>query len=543
MNDFIDHLKAEGFEFSNHEEGKFNRCSVSGSSKSKKPAWFVYRIIEGKCFGAFGDHRDGITNYWPGDIGQDSKKEFVSFLSEDDKKSINSSILIYEYNITGEVKDHYYLYKKKVDLNLVKGLIKSKGDTLVLPLYSIDGEISGIQHIEIDGSKKFVTGTRQKGSMFFFPSENKNRVIICEGWATGYSIWASTKDNVCVAWSAGNIYSVSESIRKKHPEMAIVIAADNDQAGLTAAEDCKTKISKCSSIVPKNEGEDFNDVFVNQGEQEVKNYFFNVSKLIQFGTCYREAEWFLDPFIESGAVFFIVAPPKAGKSFFVLYLALAAANNALVYNNQFSKGGGDVLYVCGEDFNSVNIRVMALCHRYNWDDKKFMITTAPVHFLDKEEVSIFLNDLQSLKMVGHNIRMIIVDTLNRNYGNGSENDSMDMTKFFNSCQKIFSIFPDVSLGIVHHTGHEKNERARGSSVITGSLNTEMLVNTKDDVTYITCKEQKNAKRFSPLSGRITTHNFQKDGKNLYSAVFEEISDKNLSETQIKSFAELRANDN
>jgi hypothetical protein len=543
MYNFLDHLKSIGFDFTNPIEGKINRCATTDSSKNKKPAWFIYSVRNGECFGAYGDFRNEGTFYYPTEIKSDNKKELISYISKDDQTDIITGIFNYQYNTIVGIQDHDYLKKKKVNLHSISGLIKSNEKHVVLPMKNIKNELVGLQKISQNGVKMFESGSRQKGSCFSFPSENKNRIIICEGWATGYSIWESTKENVCVAWSAGNIQFLAETLRRKNPSISILIAADNDDAGLKVAEECRATISNCLIISPKNKGEDFSDVFCNEGVEAVKAYFFKVSSLIQFGTCYREAKWFLDPFLESGAIFFIVGQPKHGKSFFVLYLALAAANNARVYHNEFSDGGGDVLYICGEDFNSVNIRVKALCDRYHWTDKNFMITTSPVHFLEKEEMSAFLNDLNALKMSGRNIKMIIVDTLNRNYGNGNENESADMTRFFNSCQKIFEVFPSVALGVVHHTGHGTTDRARGSSVITGSLNTEMLVNTKDGITYITCKEQKNALRFLPLSGEIKSHQFKFEDKELYSAVFEELPDNNISEKEVKSFRELRYNDN
>lgn len=55
-------------------------------------------------------------------------------------------------------------------------------------------------------------------------------VIICEGWATGLSLYRFTKGRVpiLVAWDSGNMNSVAKTIRKHTPKCIIYSANDND---------------------------------------------------------------------------------------------------------------------------------------------------------------------------------------------------------------------------------------------------------------------------------------------------------------------------
>lgn len=85
-----------------------------------------------------------------------------------------------------------------------------------------------------DGGKEikkvFLTGTPKKGSFCLLKppgTPESNIVYVCEGWATGCSIYQATQKPVYVAFDAGNIDSVVNAI-KSFEKARIVIAADND---------------------------------------------------------------------------------------------------------------------------------------------------------------------------------------------------------------------------------------------------------------------------------------------------------------------------
>jgi putative DNA primase/helicase len=144
---------------------------------------------------------------------------------------------------------------------LTKGLkptrsIYQEGDNLVIPVYSFsdDGHrIQSLQHISPNGAKRFLKGGKMTGgiytnpeSMFaknspnYTPAYNGSRdIIIAEGWATSQSLaqqhgikgW-----HIC-AFNAGNLFAVAHQIRLRYRNAPIIIAADNDKAGIKAAKD------------------------------------------------------------------------------------------------------------------------------------------------------------------------------------------------------------------------------------------------------------------------------------------------------------------
>ena len=95
-------------------------------------------------------------------------------------------------------------------------------------------------------------------------ANQKKRIIICEGWATGASIHEATGDFVMVAFDCGQLEDKAKIARDKWPKLPIIIAADNDQftdgnPGITMAEKLSKEIQDCSYVYPE-----FSDQPINQ---------------------------------------------------------------------------------------------------------------------------------------------------------------------------------------------------------------------------------------------------------------------------------------
>lgn len=90
----------------------------------------------------------------------------------------------------------------------------------------IDGQVSSLQEIDADGTKKNLPGGRMSGASFSIGSGL--REILCEGYATGLSIKAALAAmhlpaRVTCCFSASNVATVAE--RHRHA----VVIADNDK--------------------------------------------------------------------------------------------------------------------------------------------------------------------------------------------------------------------------------------------------------------------------------------------------------------------------
>ena len=172
--------------------------------------------------------------------------------------------------------EHPYLTQKQV----LNHNLKIYGDKLVIPLTDLSGKIWSLQYIAPSGQKHFRTGGRKSGCFFVIGAlENTKTICICEGYATGATIFESTEIPTVIAFDAGNLYAVTSEISKKYKKSKIIICADNDaysstNTGLKKAQDAAQKFGanvrfptfKDTSTNPT----DFNDLFILEGKDAVK---------------------------------------------------------------------------------------------------------------------------------------------------------------------------------------------------------------------------------------------------------------------------------
>lgn len=130
---------------------------------------------------------------------------------------------------------------------------------LVIPM-RIDDDLTGLQLIDAEGNKKFLSGQKNKGAVAVF--DNKGIPILCEGYATAMSIRRALKSarvryKIVVCFSASNLALVSE----KYPDCIIV--ADHDTVGIGVA-----KKTGRPFFVPPNMKEDFNDYELRVGAEK-----------------------------------------------------------------------------------------------------------------------------------------------------------------------------------------------------------------------------------------------------------------------------------
>ncbi|WP_374962918.1 toprim domain-containing protein [Spongiibacter tropicus] len=155
---------------------------------------------------------------------------------------------------------HPYLTRKRV---LPYGLREAAGN-LVVPITDIDGVLCSIQTISPKGDKRFLSGGRIKGCMCWIEGKYSDTVYIAEGWATAASVTAYTGRTTACAFNAGNIPAVAQAIRKKYPNIPLIVVADNDEAGIKAARQT-VSLTGADLWCPPTPGYDFNDWMIESG--------------------------------------------------------------------------------------------------------------------------------------------------------------------------------------------------------------------------------------------------------------------------------------
>lgn len=181
--------------------------------------------------------------------------------------------------------DFPYLVKKQI--KPVYGMkyfaIKKQ---IIVPMVDVYGKMWSLQSIDTTGGKQFASGGRIKGC--FFPIGNikdSTITIVCEGVATGISIYTATNIPTIAAMNAGNIDSVVSELTKSCSCKQIIIAGDNDWEKIpNTGKETAYKVAQkyaLKAVLPNkllSGMSDFNDVFCHYGIEEVKNQIMKGKK-------------------------------------------------------------------------------------------------------------------------------------------------------------------------------------------------------------------------------------------------------------------------
>jgi phage/plasmid primase-like uncharacterized protein len=154
---------------------------------------------------------------------------------------------------------HPYLVRKGVPAHSCR----IEGDNLLLPIYDAAGDLQSVQTIAGDGAKKFHPGAPTKAGRAYI-GVHMGRTIIAEGYATAASIYAAMPDQVCIAYSKGNMAVVARELAGAG--VSIMLAADTGAAADMRALGAELG---CPVAVPDTGG-DFNDQAAASGTDNVR---------------------------------------------------------------------------------------------------------------------------------------------------------------------------------------------------------------------------------------------------------------------------------
>lgn len=158
--------------------------------------------------------------------------------------------------------EHPYLVKKGVGPYEAK----ADGNKLLLPIYDDEGVILSVQTIAPNSEKRFHPGAKVMGGRYNI-GIHLGRTIICEGFATGASIFESVVDQVCVAFSKANIHVVAREFAALG--VPFIIAADTN--AIAEMQDLARELKVL--VVAPDCGSDFNDQHKERGEESVRKTF------------------------------------------------------------------------------------------------------------------------------------------------------------------------------------------------------------------------------------------------------------------------------
>lgn len=243
----------------------------------------------------------------------------------------------------------------------------------------------------------------------------------------------------------------------------------------------------------------------------------------QFLGAIAAPDWTIRDIVEADSLVVIFGDPESGKSFLAMDWAASVATGRDW--NGFKVKQGPVLYINGEGRNGVNRRFTAWAIANQCpllESPLFMstMTTALTDEISRAEIEAVIAEF--VRTHGQP-RLVIIDTLARNFGPGDENSTQDMTVAVATCDAIREL-TRATVALVHHSGHGDKTRARGSMVLRGAVDAEyrMAKLANDDTTFEATK-MKDAAKPAPMSFRFASVELgvqDEEGREVTSAVLK-----------------------
>ena len=216
----------------------------------------------------------------------------------------------------------------------------------------------------------------------------------------------------------------------------------------------------------------------------------------------RPSEFLIDGLIETDSLGLIFGDPGCGKSFIAADIALSVATGDQFHGRPTKQGA--VFFIAGEGHSGLARRFQAWArHRgRGLTGVPMFKSNRAAQFLDAASAQAVADAVDALVSAHGAPRMIVVDTLARNFGPGDENSTSEMGAFVAAMDDLRGRHPGCVVLIVHHSGHGDKQRARGAMALKGAIDFEYRAEKSDDTITLTNTKMKDAPLAAPMAFRL-----------------------------------------
>ena len=190
-----------------------------------------------------------------------------------------------------------------------------------------------------------------------------------------------------------------------------------------------------------------------------------------------EIRWLVKDLLPAQGFHNLFGQSGSYKSFVAMYLSTMIASGQQAFGKDVAQGS--VVYLAGEGKSGLRARRDALAKQFN------LAPRTPIFFLsDQLDLRSTPADAEklvsSVERLGIQPVMVVIDTLNRAFSGGNENNSDDMGNFIRLTGWIQSRL-NTAVMIVHHSGKDESKGARGHSSLRAALDAEIEVTRLSDL--------------------------------------------------------------
>ena len=200
----------------------------------------------------------------------------------------------------------------------------------------------------------------------------------------------------------------------------------------------------------------------------------------------RKSAQLVEDLWPAGTIMMTFGQSGMGKTFWVLDGALHIAAGKQWMGRKVEQT--PVVYVNGEGRLGFarRVKAWAVHHAVDVANIPFFTTTQSVALTQPEAVAELIE-----AAAPYAPGLVVVDTLARNFGGLNENDTQDMSVFLSNLEAIQRNLNDTTIMLVHHSGHQSKERARGNYGLVAAIDSEFRVERMESIIRVDNTKQRD----------------------------------------------------
>jgi hypothetical protein len=217
---------------------------------------------------------------------------------------------------------------------------------------------------------------------------------------------------------------------------------------------------------------------------------------------FKEPDFIIADLLETDTLALAFGDPGCGKSFLGVDIAASVARGSDFHGKAVKQGA--VVYIAGEGHNGLKRRQSAW-EKHNGlslDDAPLFFSRVAANFLDAASAEAVACAVDEVAKSEGAPRLVVIDTLARNFGAGDENQTSDMNRFVSAIDDLKARYHGCSVLIIHHTGHGDKQRGRGAMSLKGALDAEYRVEKNESEITVTNTKMKDAAEPDPLTFKL-----------------------------------------
>lgn len=357
---------------------------------------------------------------------------------------------------------------------------------LVLPCYSLDGQLQSLQLVPPEGKKLFLPGVKlppDSSLIIGGPVTSHGTCYIVEGIGQAWSAHQATGEPAVVCFGWGRVAGVAKALRERFKTARLVLVPDVGKEHQAAA--IAQSIEGAWVELPPAMGQnaDINDLHQAQGLAAVERLLEQTKEPPQRFRLLTVPElaglppirWRVRGVLPSEGIAAIFGPSGSGKSFLALDLLASVVSGEDWFGCRVKPA--PVLYVALEGEAGIAQRVKA------YQAMRSPIAGAGFRFmlqaLDVRKPADRIDLLRAIRAAGWSGGVLCLDTLNRAAPGMDENDSQSMGEVISAAKAMQAELGGLVL-LVHHTGKDATKGMRGHSSLHAALDAAIEVCRDND---------------------------------------------------------------